>query len=100
MPHQGVPADGAAPGAGEGNSAYRFGFRPLRGWWDPAGQTAALYYGGRLNFRYWDHGIDFDTARGKSYVRLSFAGPTSDIDEAVTRIGAWIHRADQPPSIV
>ena len=35
-------------------------------------------------------GIDFDTTRGGSYVRLSFAGPTSDIDEAVSRIGAWI----------
>lgn len=35
-------------------------------------------------------GIDFDTVRGGSYVRLSFAGPTSDIDEAVSRIGAWI----------
>ena len=35
-------------------------------------------------------GIDFDTARGGSFVRLSFAGPTSDIDEAVTRIGDWL----------
>ena len=35
-------------------------------------------------------GIDFDTARGGSYVRLSFAGPTSDIAESVARIGAWI----------
>ncbi|CAN5537750.1 pyridoxal phosphate-dependent aminotransferase [soil metagenome] len=35
-------------------------------------------------------GIDFDTVRGSSYVRLSFAGPTSDIDEAVSRIGGWI----------
>jgi aspartate/methionine/tyrosine aminotransferase len=35
-------------------------------------------------------GIDFDTVRGSSFVRLSFAGPTSDIDEAVTRIGSWI----------
>ena len=35
-------------------------------------------------------GIDFDTARGGSYVRLSFAGPTSDIAEAVARIGAWL----------
>ena len=35
-------------------------------------------------------GIDFDTARGGSYVRLSFAGPTSDIDEAITRIGSWL----------
>jgi aspartate/methionine/tyrosine aminotransferase len=35
-------------------------------------------------------GIDFDTVRGSSFVRLSFAGPTSDIDEAVARIGSWI----------
>lgn len=35
-------------------------------------------------------GIDFDTVRGSSYVRLSFAGPTSDIDEAVARIGGWL----------
>ena len=35
-------------------------------------------------------GIDFDTQRGDSFVRLSFAGPTSDIEEAVGRIGAWL----------
>lgn len=35
-------------------------------------------------------GIDFDTARGNAFVRLSFAGPTSDIDEALERIGAWL----------
>jgi aspartate/methionine/tyrosine aminotransferase len=35
-------------------------------------------------------GIDFDIARGGSFVRLSFAGPTSDIEEAVTRIGSWL----------
>jgi aspartate/methionine/tyrosine aminotransferase len=35
-------------------------------------------------------GIDFDTVRGDSFVRLSFAGPTSDIDEAVKRIGSWL----------
>ena len=33
-------------------------------------------------------GIDFDTERGNSFVRLSFAGPTSDIEEALRRIGA------------
>lgn len=37
-------------------------------------------------------GIDFDTARGGSFVRLSFAGPTADIDEALHRIGAWLRR--------
>ena len=35
-------------------------------------------------------GIDFDTERGGSFVRLSFAGPKSDIDEALRRIGAWL----------
>jgi aspartate/methionine/tyrosine aminotransferase len=35
-------------------------------------------------------GIDFDPARGGSFVRLSFAGPTSDIEEALRRIGAWL----------
>ena len=35
-------------------------------------------------------GIDFDTVRGDAFVRLSFAGPTSDIDEAVGRIGGWL----------
>ncbi|MDH6196302.1 aspartate/methionine/tyrosine aminotransferase [Mycobacterium frederiksbergense] len=35
-------------------------------------------------------GIDFDTTRGGSYVRLSFAGPTSDIEEALRRIGSWL----------
>ncbi|CAN5515498.1 pyridoxal phosphate-dependent aminotransferase [soil metagenome] len=35
-------------------------------------------------------GIDFDTTRGGSFVRLSFAGPTSDVTEAVDRLGGWI----------
>ncbi|KUH79997.1 aspartate aminotransferase [Mycobacterium sp. GA-1999] len=35
-------------------------------------------------------GIDFDPARGGSFVRLSFAGPTSDVTEALRRIGAWL----------
>jgi aspartate/methionine/tyrosine aminotransferase len=35
-------------------------------------------------------GVDFDTRRGGSYVRLSFAGPATDIDEAVARIGGWL----------
>lgn len=36
-------------------------------------------------------GIDFDTERGNAFVRLSFAGPASDIDEAMRRIGDWLH---------
>jgi aspartate/methionine/tyrosine aminotransferase len=35
-------------------------------------------------------GIDFDTVRGGSFVRLSFAGPTSDIEEALSRIGSFV----------
>jgi aspartate/methionine/tyrosine aminotransferase len=35
-------------------------------------------------------GIDFDTVHGGSFVRLSFAGPTSDIEEAVRRIETWL----------
>ncbi len=37
-------------------------------------------------------GIDFDTMRGGSSVRLSFAGPTADIDEALRRLGPWLSR--------
>ena len=37
-------------------------------------------------------GIDFDTVHGGSFVRLSFAGPTSDIDEALRRLGPWLAR--------
>lgn len=35
-------------------------------------------------------GIDFDPARGGSFVRLSFAGPASDITEALARLGSWL----------
>jgi len=37
-------------------------------------------------------GIDFDTVHGNSFVRLSFAGPASDIDEALRRLGPWLSR--------
>ncbi|BBZ47116.1 pyridoxal phosphate-dependent aminotransferase [Mycobacterium parmense] len=37
-------------------------------------------------------GIDFDPARGNSFVRLSFAGPTADIAEALRRLGPWLSR--------
>lgn len=36
-------------------------------------------------------GIDFDTVHGSSFVRLSFAGPAGDIEEALRRIGPWLH---------
>lgn len=35
-------------------------------------------------------GVDFDTVRGGAFVRLSFAGPRSDIDEALRRLEAWL----------
>ncbi|RWA18206.1 hypothetical protein MBRU_17865 [Mycolicibacterium brumae DSM 44177] len=35
-------------------------------------------------------GVDFDTVRGESFIRLSFAGPSADIDAALERIGGWL----------
>jgi aspartate/methionine/tyrosine aminotransferase len=35
-------------------------------------------------------GIDFDTVHGSSFVRLSFAGPAHDIEEALLRMGVWL----------
>lgn len=35
-------------------------------------------------------GIDFDPVHGGSFVRLSFAGPTSDITSALDRLGSWL----------
>ena len=35
-------------------------------------------------------GVDFDPVRGGCHVRLSFAGPTADIEEALSRIGSWL----------
>jgi aspartate/methionine/tyrosine aminotransferase len=35
-------------------------------------------------------GVDFDTIHGGAYVRLSFAGPSSDMDEALRRLGPWL----------
>jgi aspartate/methionine/tyrosine aminotransferase len=37
-------------------------------------------------------GIDFDTARGNSFVRMSFAGPSDDIEQALRRLGSWLSR--------
>ena len=37
-------------------------------------------------------GIDFDTIRGRGFVRMSFAGPPGDIDEALRRLGPWLCR--------
>lgn len=35
-------------------------------------------------------GVDFDTERGNTFIRLSFAGPTADISEALHRIRGWL----------
>ena len=35
-------------------------------------------------------GIDFDTVHGSRFVRLSFAGATAEVVEAVQRISAWL----------
>ena len=35
-------------------------------------------------------GIDFDTRRGKAFVRMSFAGSDTEILEALQRLGAWL----------
>ncbi len=37
-------------------------------------------------------GIDFDTTRGSSFVRLSFAGPSADVNEGIRRLGRWLSR--------
>ncbi len=37
-------------------------------------------------------GVDFDTERGNAFVRLSFAGPTADIEEGLHRLGGWLQR--------
>lgn len=35
-------------------------------------------------------GVDFDTVHGGAYVRLSFAGSSAEIDDALRRIGPWL----------
>ncbi|MCV7422213.1 pyridoxal phosphate-dependent aminotransferase [Mycobacterium yunnanensis] len=35
-------------------------------------------------------GIDFDTVHGGGYVRMSFAGATSEVTEAIARMGPWL----------
>ena len=37
-------------------------------------------------------GIDFDPVRGHHTVRLSFAGSTADVAEAMERLVAWVRR--------
>jgi aspartate/methionine/tyrosine aminotransferase len=35
-------------------------------------------------------GIDFDTATGNRFVRMSFAGTPADVAEALSRLEAWL----------
>jgi aspartate/methionine/tyrosine aminotransferase len=35
-------------------------------------------------------GIDFDTRRGNEFVRLSFAGSGTEIQEGLTRLATWL----------
>ena len=37
-------------------------------------------------------GIDFDTSAGNRFIRLSFAGATPDVDEALRRLGDHLAR--------
>jgi aspartate/methionine/tyrosine aminotransferase len=37
-------------------------------------------------------GLDFDPVRGNRYLRMSFAGPTSEIEEAVDSLDRWLKR--------
>ena len=36
-------------------------------------------------------GVDFDTRAGGQFIRLSFAGATAEVDEAMTRLAAYVH---------
>ena len=35
-------------------------------------------------------GADFDLDRGNQFIRLSFAGSTSSVEQAVDRLGNWL----------
>ena len=34
-------------------------------------------------------GIDFDRDRGRAFLRISYAGPTAEIEDAIARLAAW-----------
>jgi aspartate/methionine/tyrosine aminotransferase len=36
-------------------------------------------------------GVDFDPLNGRHFLRLCYAGARADIEEAVVRIGDWLH---------
>jgi aspartate/methionine/tyrosine aminotransferase len=35
-------------------------------------------------------GVDFDAARGRHFVRFSYAGPEADMEQAAMRLGGWV----------
>ena len=37
-------------------------------------------------------GIDFDQARGRAHLRISYAGPTAEIEAAIARLADWRRR--------
>jgi aspartate/methionine/tyrosine aminotransferase len=39
-------------------------------------------------------GVDFDPVRGQNFLRLCYAGPREEMQEAVRRIGAWLRKFD------
>jgi Htaa len=56
-PQCGEPSD---PNPGP-NLVYSFDFPFAHGWYHPPSKTAAVYFGGGVNFSYHGHGIDLDT---------------------------------------
>jgi aspartate/methionine/tyrosine aminotransferase len=38
-------------------------------------------------------GIDFDRDRGRAFLRISYAGPTAEIEDAIARLTAWRARS-------
>ena len=39
-------------------------------------------------------GIDFDTAEGDRFLRLSFAGSLTEIEQGLSRLGRWLSHLD------
>ena len=37
-------------------------------------------------------GVDFDTARGRHYLRFSYSGATAEMAEAARRIAGWLKK--------
>lgn len=57
-----------------GPTAYKYFFTFKEGWYDAASETAALYFTGKVHFRYPERGID-----------LSFSDPEVEINGASSR---------------